>query len=99
VCLKTRDGAPYGNDRYIARIILLGCVQIRSNALLLEIGGKDTYRDWVVETNKTFISKKCADNSLWLSPSRDDKHYGFNNYGVGLDVESGRVPELEFFKK
>ena len=134
-----------GNDRYIAKIISLGCAQIRSNALLfdiggddyyqlqldqqgfgaatyqesyavpnqlspfdsysksfglfLDIGGKDTYRDWVIETNKTFISKKCADNSLWLSPSRDDKHFGFNNYGVGLDVESGQMPELEFFKK
>lgn len=134
-----------GNDRYIAKIISLGCAQIRSNAmlfdiggddyyqlqldqqgfgaatyresyekpnefspfdayaksfgLLLDIGGNDSYYDWIKETDKTIVSKKCGNNATWLSPSRDDKNYGFDNYGVGLDVETGRVPELEFFRK
>lgn len=134
-----------GNDRYIAKIISLGCAQIRSNALLfdmggddyyqlqldqqgcgaatyresyeipnkfspfdsysksfallLDIGGNDTYRDWVNETGKLLVSKKCANNSTWFSPSKADEHYGFNNFGVGMDADKGVVPELEFFKK
>lgn len=134
-----------GNDRYIAKIISLGCAQIRSNAmlfdiggddyyqlqkdqqgfgaatyrdsydhpnrfspfdayaksfgLLLDIGGEDKYFDWIDENKKKVISKKCGNNSIWFSPSKDDEHYGANNYGVGMDVENGKVPELEFFKK
>jgi len=134
-----------GNDRYIAKIISLGCAQIRSNAmlfdiggddyyqlkesqqgfgaatykdsynipnqfspfdaysksfgLLLDIGGKDSYNDWYEQNNRVFASKRCADNSIWFSPAKDDEHYGANNYGVGLDVEKGQVPELEFFKE
>ena len=134
-----------GNDRYIAKIISLGCAQIRSNALLfdiggddyyqlqegqqgfgaatyrdsydipnrfspfdayaksfgllLDIGGNDSYYDWYEQNNRTFASKRCSDNSIWFSPVKDDEHYGANNYGVGLDVEQGKVPELEFFRK
>lgn len=133
-----------GNDRYIAKIISTACAQIRSNAILidiggddyyqlqegqqgfgaatyrksydqpnqfspydayaksfalfLDIGGNDTYNDWIKETNKKTKNKKCANNSIWLSPAEDDEHFGANNFGVGIDVESGRVPELEFFE-
>jgi len=74
-------------------------IYAKSFALLLDIGGKDTYKDWYPENDKTFASKKCADNTAWLSPSIDDEHYGANNFGVGLDVDKGRVPELEAFRK
>jgi hypothetical protein len=70
-----------------------------SFGLLLDIGGTDTYMEWVEQTNKALSSKKYQNNSTWLSPSKDDENFGYNNYGVGMDVETGRVPELEIFSK
>ncbi|MCP4581630.1 MAG: hypothetical protein GY839_08405 [candidate division Zixibacteria bacterium] len=71
----------------------------KSFGLLLDIGGQDIYKDWYAENNRTFDSKRCANNTIWFSPTKDDENYGANNYGVGLDSETGRVPELELFKK
>jgi hypothetical protein len=133
-----------GNDIYEAKIISLGCAQIRSDAFLIDIGGNDSYRlqgsqqgfgaatyqasydipnkispfdafsksfailldiggtdkysDWNKDTNKVISNGICGDNKTWLSPSRGSEHYGANNFGVGMDVENGRVPETEFFK-
>ena len=69
----------------------------KSFGLLLDIGGEDEYRDWIAETNKTIISKKCDNNSTWQTPAPGDEHYDADNHGVGMDVETGRVPELELF--
>jgi hypothetical protein len=134
-----------GNDRYVAKIISLGCAQIRSDALLLDIGGNDyyclgkgqegfgaaTYREsydnpnalspfdtyaksfgllldiggedtyWESDTAKSepVPSPKCADNSTWFSPAKGSEHYGANNYGVGMDVEQGRLPDFELWGK
>jgi hypothetical protein len=134
-----------GNDRYIAKMISLGCAQIRSDALLidiggddyyqlgqkqegfgaatyresydhpnrfspfdiyaksfgllLDIGGKDSYYDWNVETDKKTPSIKCADNSVWFSPAKGSEHYGASNFGVGMDAEEGMVPEMEVWGK
>jgi hypothetical protein len=133
-----------GNDRYEAKIISIGCAQIRSDAflidiggddyyqlqagtqgfgaatfldsyaipnkispydiyaksfaLLLDIGGKDSYNDWDKEKDTITSNEVCRDSKTWLLPSREDKNYGHNNYGVGMDVDSGMVPEAEFFK-
>jgi hypothetical protein len=71
----------------------------KSFGLLLDIGGTDTYKDWSAENDQTSDSKKCINNTIWFSPVKDDEHYGADNYGVGLDVEIGRVPELELYKE
>lgn len=134
-----------GDDKYIAKIISLGCAQIRSDALLIDIGGNDYYqlgkgqeglgaatyresydhpnalspfdtyaksfalfldiggKDTYVESDTTKIksspSSKCLDNSIWFAPSKSGEHYGANNYGVGLDIEQGRVPDFELWGK
>jgi hypothetical protein len=134
-----------GNDQYIAKIISLGCAQIRSDALLIDIGGDDYYqlaagqegfgaatyrdsydhpslvspfdtyaksfgllldiggKDTYVESDTTkakpIPSAKCADNSNWFSPAKGSEHYGANNYGVGMDIEQGRVPDFELWGK
>ena len=69
----------------------------KSFGLLLDIGGKDSYIEWDPAVKHGTPSANCADNSTWLSPAKNDKHFGADNYGVGMDVEQGLVPELEFF--
>jgi hypothetical protein len=134
-----------GNDRYEAKIISLGCAQIRSDAflidiggddyyqlqkdqqgfgaatyredydnpnrlspysayaksfgLLLDIGGTDTYMDWDKDKDETSPNVICGDNKMWYSPSKSDEHYGANNFGVGMDVEEGQVPEAEIYQE
>lgn len=134
-----------GNDKYIAKIISLGCAQIRSDALLidiggddyyqlgkgqegfgaatyrdsydhpsalspfdayaksfgllLDIGGKDTYVESDTTKSKPIPNSRCADNATWFSPTRGSEHYGANNYGVGMDIEQGHVPDFELWGK
>jgi hypothetical protein len=40
---------------------------------------------------------ECGDNKTWYSPARDDPHYGADNFGVGMDVEDGTMPEAGMF--
>lgn len=61
---------------------------------LLDIGGEDKYL--VTDTSGLRPHPVARDDHLWLQPSREDSAFGANNYGIGLDVSSGTVPE--FFK-
>ncbi len=70
----------------------------KSFSLLLDIGGKDTFMDWDKDTGKMSANAVCGDNKAWFKPARDNEHYGANNYGVGMDVEEGTVPEGEMFR-
>jgi hypothetical protein len=70
----------------------------KSFSLLLDIGGTDTYIDWDKDNDKTSPNAICGNNKTWFKPARDDEHYGANNFGVGMDVEDGLVPEGEMFR-
>ncbi|MEE9555313.1 MAG: hypothetical protein V3W18_13575 [candidate division Zixibacteria bacterium] len=70
----------------------------KSFSLLLDIGGTDTYMDWDSEKDETSINSLCGNNRTWFKPARDDEHYGADNFGVGMDVEGGAVPEAEMFE-
>jgi hypothetical protein len=133
-----------GNDHYEAKIISLGCAQIRSDALLIDIGGDDSYQlqagqqgfgaatyqasydvpnkispydayarsfallldiggldsysDWAPDSLTISPSSVAGNDKTWLLPSRNDSLFGANNFGVGMDVADGYVPEVEFFK-
>lgn len=59
----------------------------------IDIGGKD---DYVAFTDSTATPHPTAkDGELWLKPERADSTFGANNYGVGLDIAEGIIPELE----
>ncbi len=70
----------------------------KSFGLLLDIGGKDTYNTSDAKGEKVSPDSICSNNKTWYSPARNDKNYGANNFGIGMDVNSGHVPESEFFK-
>ncbi|UCG60907.1 MAG: hypothetical protein JSV52_11335, partial [Candidatus Zixiibacteriota bacterium] len=68
----------------------------------IDIGGEDTYHEFEIAsdsataTTDTLATEHplARDNSLWLQPARADSTFGFNNFGVGIDIEDGIIPEL-----
>ncbi len=60
----------------------------------IDIGGSDSYFEFSGEDETPHPLAK--ENSLWLQPSRTNSTFGANNYGVGIDIETGTIPE--FFK-
>ncbi|MDF1544636.1 MAG: hypothetical protein P1R58_05990 [bacterium] len=61
----------------------------------IDIGGTDRYSRFDKEGNE-LPETVFKNNALWLQPSRSDSTFGANNFGVGIDIESGTIPE--FFK-
>ncbi|MEE8577039.1 MAG: hypothetical protein V3T31_07265, partial [candidate division Zixibacteria bacterium] len=64
----------------------------RSFGGFIDIGGHDIYRQFTdsTETDHPYAS----DRSLWLRPAKSDSLFGDNNFGVGIDIDSGFIPEL-----
>jgi hypothetical protein len=130
-----------GDDLYEVRLMGLGCAQIRSQALLFDLGGNDTYvlppnaeglgaatfldsyakpgysygpyslygnavgllldiggtdryvaRDFV--SGKEDPAPAAGANRTWLRPAKGSPNFGFRSYGIGLDTETGAVPDL-----
>lgn len=75
-----------------------------SIALFIDSGGEDIYEDWTREISDKGKNPEIIDNFTesrfyrnnfrWESPSPDGPHYGFNNYGIGWDLEAGTDAEL-----
>ncbi|KAA3630723.1 MAG: hypothetical protein DWP97_14615, partial [Calditrichaeota bacterium] len=63
----------------------------------IDIGGNDFYYDF--KDDKQTASSLFKNNSLWFQPSKTDSTYGGNSFGVGIDVESGVIPELEIWER
>lgn len=77
-------GYSYGPYNYYAN----------SFGLLLDIGGTDRYMDQERGSNKRTPSETCRNNYTWQNPAPDSENYGYNNFGVGMDVPDGTVPEF-----
>lgn len=60
----------------------------------IDIGGNDSYFEFNEKENRPSTTVK--NNSLWFQPNRTDSTFGANNYGIGIDIEEGTIPE--FFK-
>jgi hypothetical protein len=58
----------------------------------IDIGGNDQYYSF--KDKDQFDHQLAKNNAMWLQPARTDSLFGFNNYGVGIDVEEGTIPEL-----
>jgi len=78
-----------------------------SIGLFIDAGGDDIYEEWVretvgegedAETIDTFIpSETWGNNMRWENPSPDDERYGYNNFGIGWDLEAGEdatIPDV-----
>lgn len=60
----------------------------------IDIGGHDEYYSF--EDKEKSQHPRAKDNHIWFKPARTDSLFGFDNYGVGIDIEDGTIPE--FFK-
>jgi hypothetical protein len=58
----------------------------------IDIGGSDSY--YLFKEDRESPHPSARDNSLWLNPTRSDSLFGARNYGVGIDSETGTIPEL-----
>ncbi|HKK21630.1 MAG TPA: hypothetical protein VJ983_09170 [candidate division Zixibacteria bacterium] len=62
----------------------------------IDIGGTDSYFEFSDKSENP--NPFAKNNSMWQQPAPSDSTYGANNFGVGIDVDSGVVPELEKWK-
>ncbi|MBN4072328.1 hypothetical protein JYU03_00240 [bacterium AH-315-F03] len=69
----------------------------KSFASFIDIGGADTY--YQLSDGKKVEHAFAKNNSRWLNPARKDSTYGANNFGVGVDIDSGTIFELLLWKR
>ncbi len=70
----------------------------QSYAILIDVGGADRYLDSLDSTRSTQPRPGTGDNRTWNRPARDSERFGFDNYGIGVDADSGRVDDLFRFR-
>ena len=63
----------------------------------IDIGGTDRYVSFTDSTESPH--PRAGNNSTWFTPAKTDSTYGFNNYGVGINIETGSIPELDIWKE
>lgn len=67
----------------------------RSAGIFIDAGGTDLYS--VRDSGMVSASDKMTDNSSWWTPDKTDPNFGSGNFGIGLDLEGGFIPDLEIF--
>lgn len=63
---------------------------------LLDTGGRDRYLNYS-DTGEHPPSAVWKDGATWLQPAPGSEEYGFDSFGVGMDVEGGTIPEFTVF--
>jgi hypothetical protein len=58
----------------------------------IDIGGEDSYLSF--KDGNRSPHPLAKNNSIWMQPARTDSTFGANNFGVGIDIEDGTIPEL-----
>jgi len=66
---------------------------VKSLGCLIDIGGDDIYLSF--DENKEEDHPVAKNGSVWFAPSKTDSIYGNNNFGVGIDIDNGYIPEIE----
>jgi hypothetical protein len=69
----------------------------RSLGCFIDIGGNDAYFSFT-DSSET-IHSRAANGAIWYTPDKTDKTYGADNYGIGIDIDDGIIPEIERWKK
>ena len=67
----------------------------KSAGIFIDAAGADAYS--FREGDTTVASAKMKDGAVWRTPEKTDSTYGFFNFGIGIDADSGYIPDLEIF--
>ncbi|MFW9770223.1 MAG: hypothetical protein ACFFEM_15510 [Candidatus Thorarchaeota archaeon] len=67
----------------------------KSAGIFIDASGTDLY--WVRDGEQTVASEKLQNGLIWRSPDTTDANFGHDNYGIGIDAESGIIPDLKIF--
>jgi hypothetical protein len=67
--------------------------------ILIDVGGADHYFDFDDSLKTVGARTGCSNNAIWHRPAKVAEEFGFNNYGIGLDVDSGLVREFFIYRK
>ena len=67
-----------------------------SLGLFVDAGGEDRYEE-VLKNGEIRASQRAGNNRLWLQPDPASSEWGARNYGVGVDVPEGQIPEFRLF--
>ncbi len=62
----------------------------------IDIGGKDNYVSFTDSSRAPH--PKAGNDKIWFSPAKTDTTYGAGNYGIGIDIEGGQIPEIDKWK-
>ena len=65
--------------------------------LMLDIGGEDLYFEKDLDRDEKRPDPLRRNGSVLLNPDPGDKTYGYDNYGLMMDVASGTVPDFYLF--
>jgi hypothetical protein len=68
----------------------------KSIGCLIDIGGEDKYMSFTDSTETAHETAK--NNHTWYIPAKTDSTYGAYNFGIGIDIENGFIPEIERWK-
>ncbi len=58
----------------------------------IDIGGKDRYVSFTDDGESPHVT--ATNDTLWFQPMKTDSTFGADNFGVGIDIESGTIPEF-----
>ncbi len=70
----------------------------QSYGILIDIGGTDQYVDSADSAKTTAGRPGCLNNAYWLRPNKGSANFGHDNFGIGLDVPEGSIPDLMRFR-
>jgi hypothetical protein len=68
----------------------------KSLGCLIDIGGADRYISFA--SGAETAHPRADNNRVWFAPARNDANYGAGNFGIGIDIESGIISEIEKWK-
>jgi hypothetical protein len=63
---------------------------------LIDIGGVDHYYSFV--SGSESAHPRAENNKIWFAPAKNNNTYGAGNFGIGIDIEAGLIPEIEKWK-
>ncbi|MEE9443867.1 MAG: hypothetical protein V3V99_14480 [candidate division Zixibacteria bacterium] len=67
----------------------------KSAGIFIDASGTDNYI--LRQDDKEAAAEIYQDNAIWFTLDKDNPNFGHNNFGIGIDADTGHIPELGVF--